>query len=249
MYTLRARFKKDIVAEFLPPARKSSRVIIICGGMPCVPSKKELLSFWAKKGFWVFYPRFRGTWESGGEFLKKSPHEDILDIINELPKGFIDLWGKAHYQVKPSKLYLIGSSFGGPAALLASRDKRVTKTVVVSSITDTPAMKHSKAEPLGWLYTIVQGAFGEAYRCPKKNWNKLSKGFFYNPTKHIHELDGSKIIFIHAQDDQSVACKPVQQFAKKINAAIILLKKGGHLSASITAQPRFYKAIQKFFRA
>src|SRR5438552_17733165 len=37
----RTRFKKEIVAEFLPPARapKKQRVILLCDGMPSMPRK------------------------------------------------------------------------------------------------------------------------------------------------------------------------------------------------------------------
>ena len=52
--------------------------------MPSIPSKQPLSDFLAAKGFWVIYPRYRGAWESGGEFLAKSPHEDILDVLDEL---------------------------------------------------------------------------------------------------------------------------------------------------------------------
>ena len=67
-YASRTRFAKDIVTEFFPPARKTKRqkVVIICGGMPGMPGSSYLLEFFSKKGFWVFNPRYRGTWESGG---------------------------------------------------------------------------------------------------------------------------------------------------------------------------------------
>ena len=80
----RTRFKKDIVAEFLPPSRKlkKQKVIIICDGMPSIPSKQLLMKFLSKKGYWVIFPRYRGAWESDGEFLDKSPHEYIIDIID-----------------------------------------------------------------------------------------------------------------------------------------------------------------------
>jgi hypothetical protein len=53
----RTRFKNEIIAEFLPPARKGKKqeLIIICDGMPSVPGKQPL------------------------------PHMDILDIIGEFP--------------------------------------------------------------------------------------------------------------------------------------------------------------------
>ena len=59
----RTRFKKEIVAEFLPPARqgKKQKVIILCDGMSGMPRKQPLMEFLAAKGYWVFYPRYRGA--------------------------------------------------------------------------------------------------------------------------------------------------------------------------------------------
>ena len=51
----RTRFKKEIVAEFLPPTRprKNQKLIILCDGMPSIPRKQALSDFFAGKGFWV----------------------------------------------------------------------------------------------------------------------------------------------------------------------------------------------------
>jgi hypothetical protein len=95
----RTRFRQQIVAEFLPPSRerKTQRVVILCDGMPSTPRQQPLSEFLSGKGFWVIYPRYRRAWESGGHFLEKSPHEDILDITDDLPKD-PDIWS-------PSTLY------------------------------------------------------------------------------------------------------------------------------------------------
>src|SRR5690349_21844717 len=123
----RTRFKKEIVAEFLPPVRggKKQRVIILCDGMPGIPRKQALVEFLAEKGYWVFYPRYRGAWESGGEFLERSPHEDVLDVIAELPKGFREIAFGRRFTVPNAEIYLIGGSFGGTTAILCSLDRRV----------------------------------------------------------------------------------------------------------------------------
>src|SRR5579862_6424951 len=86
----RTRFAREIVCEFLPPSRKVTRrrVIVLSDGMPSIPRKQGLAEFLAKKGYWVFYPRYRGAWENGGEFLARSPHEDILDVIGGLGREF-----------------------------------------------------------------------------------------------------------------------------------------------------------------
>ena len=247
MHALRTRFKKEIVAEFLPPRKKSGKVIILCSGMPSVPSKPELMEFFSKKGFWVFYPRYRGTWESGGEFLKISPEKDILGIISQLPRGFKDLWSNKVYKVRPSRLYLFGGSFGGPAAILASLNSRVDKVIAVSPIVDWRAK--NKKEPLDWFGKFVKLAFGEAIRFSKTDWNKLKNGKFYNPASVAQKNDGKKIFIIHAKDDEVVNYKQVEKFAKKTNSRLLLLKRGGHLSLSILMQPKFFKKINKFLKS
>src|SRR6478609_4396635 len=106
----RARFARDIVAEFLPPARarKRHRVILLCDGMPSIPRKQPLVEFLSKKGFWVFYPRWRGSWESGGEFLELSPEQDLFDVIDQLPRGFRETAFGQGFQVQPDEIFVIG---------------------------------------------------------------------------------------------------------------------------------------------
>src|SRR5215467_11658216 len=121
----RTRFKREIVAEFLPPARKRKRdkVIILCDGMPSIPRKQPLAEFLSRQGYWVFYPRYRGAWESDGVFLARSPHEDILDVVDELPRGVREAAFGRRFRARPDEIFVIGGSFGGAAAILASLDK------------------------------------------------------------------------------------------------------------------------------
>ena len=134
----RTRFKKDIVAEFLPPPRSSTKqkVIILCDGMPSVPRKQPLAEFLADQGYWVFYPRYRGAWESGGQFLEHSPHEDILHVIDELPRGVTELAFGRRFRPQPDEIFVIGGSFGGAVAILASLDRRVKKVVATCPVVD-----------------------------------------------------------------------------------------------------------------
>ena len=134
----RARFARQIVAEFLPPARprKLRRVILLCDGMPSIPRKQPLMEFLARQGFWVFYPRWRGSWESDGEFLKLSPEQDLFDVIDQLPRGFRETAFGQRFKLTPEEFFVIGGRFGGAAALLASLDPRVTKAVANCPVVD-----------------------------------------------------------------------------------------------------------------
>ena len=138
MHTSRTRFGKDIVGEFLPPARptKKQRVVIIASGAPYEPNKKSLMAFFSDKGYWTITFRYRGSWESKGKFLAQPHDQDIIEVINQLPKGLTDLWTRKKYQLKPDQIIVLSASFGGAAGILASRDKRINKTVAISPVVD-----------------------------------------------------------------------------------------------------------------
>ncbi len=218
--------------------------MIFCSGVPGSPDKDDVLEFWAKKGHWTFFPRYRGTWESGGTFLSVSPEKDVFDVIESLSSGFEDYWSGERYQVTPKSIVVVGSSFGGPAAILASRDPRVNKAICLSPVVDWK--EEDKTDPLDDLYKLIHEAYGAAYRLNKRSWNKLVRGNFYNPVKHIGEIDGRKIMIFHARDDDVVSIKPVAKFASKTGCHFVVLNKGGHLSSSLLMSKRYYRKIKQF---
>ncbi len=246
MHTLRTRFKKEIIAEFLPPARptKKQRVVIICAGMPGSGSNKEVVNFLSKKGFWAIRIKYRGSWESDGKFLEKSPHLDVIDVIDSLPKGFLDLWGHKKYKLKPDEIYIIGASFGGPAAILASKDKRVTKIMCISPVVDWCVP--GRVESIEKLAKFTKEAYGQAYRVAKNGWKKLSTGNFYNPMTASAGLDSKKILIVHAKDDRVVTYTPVKKFAETTGIKLVTYKTGGHFGSSSIVMPRFWRLFQKF---
>lgn len=230
MQTFVTFFKKEIFAEVAVPAKPSRKIVIICSGAPSVPSKRMLMEFFVKKGYWAIHIRYRGTWESKGIFLKKSLDQDLLDVIDELPR-----W------VRAQKIILIGTSFGGPAVLLASRDPRVNKAIAISPVIDWSAP--SKDEPLPEFKKMMKRLYGQVYRT--NLWNKLGKHGFYEPTG---DEDGSKLMIVHAKDDRMVRIKEVAQFAKKTRSNFVVLRTGGHLGTSTAMDPRIWKKISKFIR-
>jgi len=246
----RARFKKEILVEFLPPARsrKTQRVIVLCDGMPSIPRKQPLAEFLAAKGYWVFYPRYRGAWESGGQFLKTSPHQDILDVIDELPKGVRDLVFGRKFTVRPDEVFVIGGSFGGAASILASLDPRVKKCVANCPVVDWSILAHSeRAETSNPSYVAyIREAWGTAYRLSERDWEKLRTGRFYNPAQHIGKIDPAKVMMFHAMDDPYVPYQSVKRFAERTGIRLKSFRRGGHISTDGTVRKQ-WSTIRKFF--
>jgi dipeptidyl aminopeptidase/acylaminoacyl peptidase len=248
----RARFKKEIVAEFLPPARtgKKQKVIILCDGMPSIPRKQPLMEFLAGKGYWVFYPRYRGAWESGGEFLRVSPHQDILDVVDAISKAFRELAFGRRFAVTPDEVFVIGGSFGGAAAILASLDRRVKKAIANCPVVDWAILAEAeKAETSNRSYAAyIRQAFGNGYRLTESNWRKLRGGRFYNPAYHVREIKPAKLMMFHAKDDPNVPYKSVRDFAAKTGVKLNTLERGGHVSTDYIVR-KYWRRIEKFFRA
>lgn len=246
MEILRTRFKRDIVCELLPPHRPSDRVIILCGGMPGAPRHSQVLEFWARKDFWVLFPRYRGTWESGGEFLRRSPHLDILDVIDELPRGFTDLWSGKKYRIKEPLVYIIGASFGGTAAILCSRDSRVRKAIAFSPAIDWRKECESAAEPMEKLGRYLPEAFGNAYRFSWKSWRRLMRGEFYNPIDEVDTITPEKLLIFFAKNDTVCDFSAARMFADKTGAKLIAPRTGGHFGFSKSIEPNIYRNIRRF---
>ncbi len=230
MHTQRTRLGKDIIAEFIVPMKPSSKVMIFCDGMPGAPGKKKaLMQRMAKKGYWCFNPRYRGSWESGGEFLKDEPTKDILDVMNTIEtEHFFGLWDKQEYRIVQPEFYLIGGSFGGPAVLLLSKDRRVKKVIALSPVVDWTAP--SETESLDMFGPFIIDAFGVGYRMTLENWNKLSNGVFYNPIAQQEKIAKEKILLIHAKDDDVVCATSVEQFVRETGVRLCMYTKGGHRS-------------------
>ena len=258
MYTSRTWFKSEVFAEFLTPARirklitsktdeiydDRGKVIILLDGLPTMPGNKELMEFFMKKGFWVFMPRYRGTWESKGELFESSPEKDLIDCIDGFSKGFVDAYSGVTYYLIPKKLFVIGSSFGGTAAILSLTNNRIDKAIALSPVIDWKV--ESKKEPLDWLYMFTKQGFGEGYRIHKRNWNKLKTGTFYSPKYERAKIDGTRLLLISAKDDEIVPYFPTVKFAQATSANLLLRARGGHLTASSILKPFFLNKILTF---
>src|SRR5215471_5577308 len=246
----RTRLKKEIVVEFTPPMRagKMQRVIILCDGMPSIPRKQSLAESLSRKGYWVFYPRYRGAWESEGAFLERSPHEDILDVIAELPKGVKDSAFGRRFSLSPDEIFVIGGSFGGAAAILCSLDPRVKRVIANCPVVDWSILaKAEKAETSKENYAeYIRQAFGNAYRLSDANWTKLRAGDFYNPWSARNEVDGSKLLMFHAMDDPSVPYERTRKFAEITGATLKTLKRGGHIGTDYITR-KYWSEIRRFF--
>lgn len=185
-----------------------------------------------------------------GELLATSPHEDIIGLVDELPKELEEIAFGQKFRLAPDQVFVIGGSFGGTAAILLSLDLRVQRVVANCPVVDWGILdKAEKAETSRQNYAeYIREAFGNAYRLSDANWNKLRSGTFYNPWHHRKEIDGSKVLIFHAKDDPNVPYARTQRFAQITGARLNTLKSGGHIGTDHTTR-KYWAQIRRFFDA
>ena len=209
------------MAEFLPPARPSKRqeVIILCDGMPSIPRKQSIVEYLSAQRVLGFLPamaRSMGEWRAISRALSArghSRHRQRTALTESKDFAF----GR-RFRCSPDKIFVIGGSFGGAAAILSSLDPRITKVIANCPVVDWAILrKEQKKETSNPSYpAYIRAAFGNGYRLSAKNWNKLHGGVFYNPAHHLKELTASKILMFHAKDDPYIPWKLVDGFARRV---------------------------------
>ena len=229
-YPFRVSLARGIIADVFLPVHQTGKIAILAGGLPSSPVKTERLEFLAQHGYTAMSFRYRGSWESRGNFLEKSPASDIHDIITELQKkkSITDIASGKKILLKVSAVYLFGGSFGGPAVLLNSKHPLVKKVIALSPVLDWSSVERG-AEPLHPHVHFLERGYPGAYRVKSKNdWEKLLQPYFYNPATLLHKVDGKKVFILHALDDTTVPYDSVIPFAEASGSSYYLKPHGGH---------------------
>lgn len=155
----------------------------------------------------------------------------------------------ATFRVEHPEVFILGASFGGAAALLASRDPRVVKVAALSPVVDWTKQEGTN-EPLDErTEKLILAAWGNGYRLSADPFGKLAAGDFYNPVRKAGEMQGKKILIIHTKDDPTVPFAPAEAFAKEVGAKFVALRTGGHFGVSSALEWRLWWRINMFFKA
>jgi acetyl esterase/lipase len=195
----------------LPPGHENAK------GLPAIvmphggPSARDewgfnwLSQFYAARGFAVLQPNFRGSSGYGDIWFQKNGFRswpiaigDVLDAGRWLVhEGIAD----------PSKLAIVGWSYGGYAALQSAVvDSAVFKAVVaIAPVTDLQALK---AEYLHWSnYDLVNQFVGDG--------PQMHEG---SPLEHADKIKVPVLLF-HGAFDRNVSIEQSRRMAARLTAA------------------------------
>lgn len=217
-----------MVCEYIIRGEKS---ILLLEGLPAVPKRHETLRMLANLGYSVFYPRYKGTWESEGEFLSDNPMTDINEFISALRKG-LDFNGvvKSFTQIK-----ILSTSFGGYIALNLDLSQ-VDKLICLSPVVD-----FKQVEGIETLESALKKNYPMAYRFNSEVWGKLLNNRYSNFTSL--EENSKKVSVLAGADDKSIKAEDLEKFAQNYILNLKILQSKEHLSFSDLSETNILREI------
>lgn len=217
----------------LPRAKAPNNLpaIVLPHGGPAAYDSKGfyyMAQFFATKGYAVIQPQFRGSVGFGPRLRSEGNGEWGMAMQDDLLDAVTDLANKG--VVNPEKVCIVGTSYGGYAALAAAAftPKEFKCAVSINGVSDVESMVKSDKQKYGRNHWVVS------------YWEKIiSKGKFdyshleeISPINHIDDIE-IPVLLIHGERDTIVDYEQSNKMYQALkdadkNAELIKLPKGDH---------------------
>ncbi|MDP3881712.1 MAG: alpha/beta fold hydrolase [Nanoarchaeota archaeon] len=239
-----------IFFEFVLQDRLADAVIIL-PGFPGRNDYNELVELFFDRGYHVFVPRYRGSYQSSGTFLSKNPVDDLIMFSKNLDKGFAkSLWDMKKQSFKINKKILIAGSFGGSIACgLAAKQSDFSYIVLASPVWDfTNHNKDGGEQDLKHLTTFCERAYRNCYRINFKDLQtKMAKFKELSPEYYISALMNLPILVFHDPNDKIVSFNHTKEMLPKLNKVTYIEHYLGH-GLTDDLINAFWKEVDKFIK-
>jgi len=224
-----------IISEFTIPTKKQKGIVILLAGMPSVPRQDKLLESLAMNGYVAIFPRYRGTWESTGNFLGHSPVIDIEELCKKIlkDKKLTELYAGEKFSLTTNNIIAIGTSFGGTIALCSAKFPFIKKVLAFSPVVNWNNYAGAKTkDEFEHLHKFCNMAFSKAYRFSKIGWKKFQSGKLFNSPVDFDQNDRNKITVISDPEDQVTSIDQIENYTIKNKINFKKINGFGHISFS-----------------
>jgi len=170
---------------------------IILHGVPGIEKNFDLAHSLRMHGWNSLIFHYRGCWGSEGRYTFKTIPDDVGAALDFLCTS-------SYPQIDTSRLFLIGHSLGGWAAILvASHDLRVRGAVAIATMADPREFHFTEQDAAKnftpWLPDLTPLDF-------ISQWQEL--GQFTLPIKEVSQISPRPVLILHGRKDEVV---PVAQ--------------------------------------
>ncbi|MDX1418298.1 MAG: prolyl oligopeptidase family serine peptidase, partial [Candidatus Promineifilaceae bacterium] len=178
---------------FLARGSDPKPTALILHGVPGIEKNYDLALTLREQGWNSLIFHFRGSWGSSGSYSISTQPADTYAAIDHLDSG-------KYSEVDREKLFLIGHSLGGWAAVIAGAcDDRVQGVAVYGAISDPRALTFSRKTIADDFVRYLSGIDPHTFA---QEWSGLGED--HVPLIQVGMISPRPILIIHAERDKMV---------------------------------------------
>lgn len=224
----------DVFFEFLIHENPADTIIYL-EGFPSSGSHKEMINFLFEKGYNIFVPHYKGTYQSKGLFLEKNIVKEMQNFIIELKKEVvINLWDLSKLEFKIKKLILFGSSFSGAICYGLSTLVKFDKIVLFSPVLDYLRLnKRGDEQDPNKIIPFIKRAYLNLIRFKFTDLIIIMNKFKEcSPKYYLPKLKTPSLI-LHDPFDKIVSIRIAKEFNNKDKQIQLIEHNEGHKSFEV----------------
>jgi esterase/lipase len=236
--------------DFVLQDRKADAIVIL-PGFPGKDDFRELIGIFFDRGYHVFVPKYKGSYQSLGTFLSKNPVDDLVAFTEHLERGEVkSLWDNEKMSFIINKKIVAAWGFSASIALgLAAKSVKYSHIILASPIWDFSKHNEKGDEyDLVKITEFVRRAYKNCYRFKFKDINKkLSKFSEIKPEYYVQTLAEFPILVFHDPNDNRVAFSHTKEILPLFSNITYIEHYLGHgLNDYLISA--FWKEIDKFVK-
>lgn len=240
-------YYKDIYFEFAVHEEKRDTIILL-PGFPSYHNLKDKLEFLYNQGYNVFFPRYKGSYQSRGYFLEENPAEYLQEFVDDLMKGSAtSMYDMRKFHFEVDKLIIMGICFSGPFACgLASIDSRINKIVLFSPAWDF--CKHGDVvgeQDLQKTLQFVKRAYENLYRIKFNNLRERLTSFKNTKSENYIKRISAPILVLINPKDLVTSTEHLEYISSKLKNLEIIRHNNDH-GLKIETLTEEWSKIKKF---
>ncbi|MCU0642390.1 MAG: hypothetical protein MUF61_02325 [archaeon] len=242
----------SIFFDYILQDRMADAVFIL-PNYPSHNSYSKLAKLFYGRGYHVFVPRYRGTYQSNGKFLGKNVVDDMLAFMKNFEKGVIkNNWDGKKYTFKMNKRILLAGGFSGAIACgMAAKSNMFSHLILASPIWDFDSHNsEGKEQDLSEMTEFVRKAYQNCYRFGFRNIKKvLAKYKEIHPDFYLPKLHHSKfpMLLFHDPNDKVVSFTKTKSVVERLPNVTFIEHYLGHGLTDDLIQV-YWKDVEKFIK-
>ncbi len=219
----------DIFFEFINH-KEPTDTILYLEGFPSSGSHKKEIEFLYRKGYNIFVPHYKGTYQSRGKFLGGNIVYELKEFLDKLKMGsVINLWDMSEVNFKIKRLILFGGSFSGAICCGLSTLTKFDKIVLFAPVLDYLRLneKGDEQDP-DHMIPFVKRAYENLFRFDfDKIVERMSKFKECSPNYYLNKLK-TPVLILHDPTDKTVSIRMAKEFEKKLPNIKLIESSEGH---------------------